>query len=60
MSTMQQKNKRETKQVRLSKKYHKELRIEAFNAGITMSSFLDLIIEFYFSNNEHSNRDSSR
>lgn len=54
---MLQNNKRETKQVRLGKKYHKALRIEAFNAGITMSSLLDLIIDFYFSNNEQLSHD---
>jgi|GEM_PF-6755492 hypothetical protein len=46
MSTKQQK--RETRQARIHLKYHKILKVTAFNRGMTISRLLDEVIEDYF------------
>jgi hypothetical protein len=47
-STKLQKDKRNTKQVRLDVELHKLLKIEAASKGILMSSLLNSIIKNYF------------
>ena len=45
MSTNPQNNKRKTKQIRIDEKIHRELKLEAFKNGKTISRFADEIIK---------------
>lgn len=50
MSTKLQKDKKETKQIRISTKWHRFLKLESAQQGILMSNLLDQICGEYFSN----------
>jgi predicted HicB family RNase H-like nuclease len=48
MSTKQQKYKRITKQIRISEENHRNLKLEAFYQGKTISQLIDGIVNAYF------------
>ena len=50
MSTKLQKDKKETKQIRIGIKWHRFLKLESAQQGILMSNLLDQICGEYFSN----------
>lgn len=52
MSTKRQKNKRQTKQVRIGVLMHRRLRLAAFAEGITLSKLLDRIVDAHFQSQE--------
>ena len=41
-------NKRETKQIRISKSNHRRLKRKAINQDQTIAKFIDSIVDFYF------------
>lgn len=54
MSTKLQNNKNNTKQVRIDKELHKELKIVAASKGVVMTNILNLIIKNYlYETNTH-------
>jgi hypothetical protein len=59
MSTKRQRDKRETKQVRVREDIHMRLKIKAAMDGKTISELLDKICGQYLKNNEQQNPNKS-